>query len=130
MGAALRMNPLNRESARSLCPRSLLLRRKRQISIDGGYEPDWRKDGKELFFGTPGGMLMGAEIKTAPKIEAGIPKAIFKLPTMGLARRWAPAAGGKRFLVIEGEQQQQQQQQTAPAQVFVVLNWTAELKRP
>jgi hypothetical protein len=94
---------------------------KRQVSINGGFDPQWRKDGRELFFEGPGGMLMSAEVKTAHEIEAGIPKPVFKLPTPGPWTRWAPASDGKRFLVIEGEHP------TGPAQVIVVLNWTAEL---
>src|SRR5262249_848543 len=33
------------------------------ISIDGGTEPKWRRDGKELFFIAPNRMLMAVDIK-------------------------------------------------------------------
>ena len=35
-----------------------------QVSADGGSQPLWRRDGKELFFLAPGGKLMVASVNT------------------------------------------------------------------
>jgi hypothetical protein len=78
-----------------------------QISTgDGGREPRWRRDGKELFYIATDGKLMAVEVKTAPRFEAGVPKALFDSRILGgggpAARalfRYDVAADGKRFLV-------------------------------
>ncbi|HUA62122.1 MAG TPA: hypothetical protein VML19_25420, partial [Verrucomicrobiae bacterium] len=99
---------------------------KRQISIDGGVHPVWRKDGQELFFQALDGRVMSAEIRTAGgKIEAGIPRPLFKAQyqqaaASGSYHYW-PAPDGKRFLVLEREN-------AADAQTIVVLNWAATLR--
>ena len=99
---------------------------KRQISIDGGVHPVWRKDGRELFFQGLDGMVMSAEVQAAGgKIEAGIPKPMFKAQHQHNAGsssyHFWPAPDGKRFLVLEREK-------PVTAQTIVVLNWAAALK--
>jgi Tol biopolymer transport system component len=100
-----------------------------QVSTAGGLQPRWRGDGKELFYIAPDGKLMAVEVKTSPKFDFGIPKALFAPRIYGTSIttgfRYAVAADGKRFLintVAEAEGPE-----TAP--VTVVLNWTAGLKR-
>jgi len=99
---------------------------KRQISIDGGVHPIWRKDGQELFFQATDGTVMSAEVRIAGgKIAAGIPKPLFKTqhqhnPGSGSYHYW-PAPDGKRFLVLEREKP------PAP-RTIVVLNWAATLR--
>lgn len=100
---------------------------KRQVSIDGGVHPTWRKDGKELLFQSLTGMVMSAEIKGAGgRIEAGVPKPLFQMQYQHAARsgsyRYWPASDGKRFLVLESPK-------TAGAQTIVVLNWAAGLNQ-
>jgi eukaryotic-like serine/threonine-protein kinase len=97
---------------------------KRQVSIDGGGFPTWRKDGKELFFRTADGTVMSAEVRTGGRIEAGVPKPLFKFASGALWYKYSPAGDGQRFLVIESEQKDQ------IGQTMVVVNWTAELKQP
>src|SRR5207237_4846325 len=50
---------------------------KRQISIDGGVQPRWRRDGKELYYLDINGKLMAADIAAGAKIEPGIPRVLF-----------------------------------------------------
>jgi Tol biopolymer transport system component len=100
-----------------------------QVSTGGGVQPRWRGDGKELFYLAPDGKLMAVEVKTSPRFEAGIPKALFTVPAgfvvSSLSFRYAVARDGKRFLInilalSEGPD-------TAP--VTVIMNWTAGLKK-
>ena len=69
------------------------------ISTDGGREPRWRRDGRELFYLAADGKLMAVEVKAGSTLTAGIPKA---LPFKVIRRNWASyavTADGQRFLV-------------------------------
>src|SRR5262249_36630279 len=50
---------------------------KYQVSTGGGTQPRWRRDGKELFYIAADGKLMAVDVKTAPKFEIDVPKALF-----------------------------------------------------
>jgi Tol biopolymer transport system component len=51
-----------------------------QISVNGGRAPQWRDDGKELFY-VEGRKVMAARIRTSGKnFEAGIPEELFEAP--------------------------------------------------
>ena len=99
-------------------------REKRQISVDGGLLPQWRNDGREIFFLSPDGMLMSADIRLGSQIEAGVPKPLFKIVEGGpRTYPYAASGDGRRFLATEDAQKSQ----LAP--FTVVFNWTAELKQ-
>src|SRR5262249_52751421 len=51
---------------------------KRQVSKDGGSQPRWRGDGKELYFLNPSGKVMSVEIKPGPVVETGAPRLLFE----------------------------------------------------
>ncbi len=100
---------------------------KLQISIEGGVQPKWSQDGKELFYTTMDRKLMAVKVNSnSSKFEAGVPEALFqtRIPDLTNARnRYVVSRDGQRFLintVVEGAG-------TAP--ITVVLNWTAGLKR-
>ena len=42
--------------------------RKRQVSVAGGLQPHWRRDGRELFYMTPRGSIMTLAIRTIPEL--------------------------------------------------------------
>jgi eukaryotic-like serine/threonine-protein kinase len=44
---------------------------KTQVSRDGGNQPRWRGDGKELFYLSPGGKLMAVDVTEGPIFKAG-----------------------------------------------------------
>jgi eukaryotic-like serine/threonine-protein kinase len=97
------------------------------ISTEGGTQPRWRRDGKELFYLAADGKLMALEVKGGSTLKAGVPKA---LPLKaGLAelhregRRYAVAADGQRFLIHAATKT------ATPDVIDVVLNWTTGLKR-
>ena len=48
-----------------------------QISTDGGSEPVWSRDGRELFY-LNGDRMMAVEITTAPAFRAGAPRLLFE----------------------------------------------------
>jgi Tol biopolymer transport system component len=95
-----------------------------QVSIDGGVDPAWRKDGRELYYRTADGTVMSADIRTGAQIKVGMPKPLFKYAAGTEGSTYAPLGDGQRFLVIETETKNQ------TGQTMVVANWTADLKQP
>jgi eukaryotic-like serine/threonine-protein kinase len=94
-----------------------------QLSSKNGREPQWRRDGKELYYHGPDKALMAVSLDLSadpPKI--GPPQPVFTLRFRGWDTRYHYAVfpDGQRFVVnnpIEG---------TQPMPVTIVLNWTAE----
>jgi serine/threonine protein kinase len=96
-----------------------------QVSVDGGEEPQWRRDGKELFFTDQDHKLMAAEIKTGSGTfeSAGAPKLLFETQLIIETgrNRFVVTGDGQRFLLITPL--------TPPVLINVTLNWTAEIKK-
>ncbi|PWU05460.1 MAG: hypothetical protein C5B51_14450 [Terriglobia bacterium] len=72
-----------------------------QVSTDGGMEPSWRRDGKELYY-TSGDRLIAMDVKTdSPVFEPGLAKPLFEVHLEATTRRsrYEAAANGRRFLV-------------------------------
>jgi hypothetical protein len=101
---------------------------KRQISTLGGFEPHWRRDGKELFYRAPNQALMAVEVRSKPTtLEFSPPKALFTtriqwMEIQATARHYAAAPDGQRFLIMSATDEAQ----SSP--ITVMLNWTAALK--
>jgi eukaryotic-like serine/threonine-protein kinase len=82
-----------------------------RISSDGGRQPHWRRDGRELFYLTQDGTLMAVELKSnAAKdgalFDFGPPRALFRTgvrpyrgPPQVKANAYAVSRDGQRFLV-------------------------------
>ena len=95
-----------------------------QISTQGGSEPFWRADGKELLYLTPDFKLMSVEITPGATFAAGVPRELFQMRAEPNGwTRYTLSRDGQRILVVAPEQN------TAPTAVTVVLNWNAEVKR-
>jgi Tol biopolymer transport system component len=100
-----------------------------QISTDGGTEPQWNRNGRELFYRN-GDKMMAVDISTQPSFAAGKPRQLFEgryaMSTENAGRaNYDISPDGQRFLMIKPVEQQQ----AGPTQINVVLNWTEELKR-
>jgi hypothetical protein len=50
-----------------------------QVSRDGGHEPRWRGDGRELFYISNDGTVMSVGIKSGPAFQAEAPEALFQV---------------------------------------------------
>ena len=99
------------------------------ISTDGGTEPQWNRNGRELFYRV-GDKMMAVDIGTQPSFAVGKPRQLFEghyLPnSLGYGdANYDVSPDGQRFLMLKSVEQQQ----TGPTQINVVLNWTEELKR-
>ena len=51
--------------------------RKWQVSNQGGLIPHWRRDGRELFYLTPEGMLRAVAVNLGTAVDFGAPQALF-----------------------------------------------------
>lgn len=102
-----------------------------QISTDGGEEPLWRRDGKELFYLTPDKQLMACEVQATEIFKAGSSKLLFqtyvdpRVHTWGLwiSKQYLASSDGKYFLVNKLVDN------PVPAEITVFLNWKSMLKR-
>ena len=97
------------------------------VSTRGGSEPQWRGDGKELFYLGADRTLMSVPIAAGASFEAGVPKALFETRVGAInpefRHNYAASKDGNRFLI-----------NTVPdgassPPITVVLNWTAGLKK-
>ncbi len=93
------------------------------ISTDGGVQPLWAHDGRELFYRN-GEKVMVVSIQTKPTLKAEAPRRLFTYPE-GSSEGWTSltydiAPDDQRFVFI---------QPGWPTQINVVLNWFEELKR-
>jgi Tol biopolymer transport system component/predicted Ser/Thr protein kinase len=98
-----------------------------QISTDGGTEPAWNPNGRELFYRS-GDKMLAVDITTQPSFAAGKPRLLFQgpyLPSPATSSNYDVSLDGQRFLMVKPNEQEQ----TAPTQINVVLNWFEELKQ-
>ncbi|HET7707609.1 MAG TPA: protein kinase [Thermoanaerobaculia bacterium] len=97
-----------------------------QISVDGGTQPVWRGDGREIYYVNAVGRLMSVSIDTTGRIEVGAPSAITSVtlrPSRNTMREYDVSADGKTFLLNSTG--------SGPRSVpfTVVQNWTNDLAR-
>ena len=96
------------------------------VSTNGGMQPQWRGDGRELYYVQADGTLMQVAIRGGARFDAAAPTPLFKtaIPTMLNAYRmdYVPAADGQRFLMKVPVRD------TAPS-ITVVLNWPSLLSK-
>ena len=91
-----------------------------QVSPSGGTEPQWKADGKELYY-VSGNKLMAVPVKTdGASFEAGVPRVLFeaRFATQGRRNRYVAARDG-RFLVNTLPEQTQ----TERSSISVLVNW-------
>jgi Tol biopolymer transport system component len=98
-----------------------------QISTEGGTEPVWNRNGRELFYRS-GGKMMAVDIVSQPGFSGGKPRVLFEgryTPAPGTTPNYDVSPDGQRFLMIKPSEASE----AAPTQIQVVLNWFEELKR-
>jgi eukaryotic-like serine/threonine-protein kinase len=95
-----------------------------QISSDGGSEPKWRGDGKELFYLTPNGTMMAVSISFDPTFSAAPPITLFKSETLpidlgawGGAAQYDVSKDGSKFIINTIVTP------PTPANLYVIVNW-------
>ena len=99
-----------------------------QVSREGGEEPRWRSDGRELFLLALDGRLMAVDVKTTNGFEAGSPVALFQThPRQPISDMdfftYDVTADGQKFLVNT------KVDTVNSAPLSVILNWSSELEK-
>ena len=100
--------------------------RKFQISSNGGAQPRWNKNGKEIFYVSLDSKMMAAPVKLSPdgqSLETGTPAALFPVRIAGgpmpgnNKQQYAVSPDGQRFLVNldAGE--------STASPITLILNW-------
>jgi eukaryotic-like serine/threonine-protein kinase len=99
-----------------------------QISTTGGEQPRWRGDGRELFYLSSDGRMMGVPVSTGASFSSGAPVVLFHAnPAVPVSYLnifgYAVTRDGQRFLintVMEPEER---------IPMSVVLNWDVGMKK-
>jgi Tol biopolymer transport system component len=101
-----------------------------RISTNGGINPAWSPNGRELFFLAREGSvvsLMAVDFTPGTEFKAGVPHRLFDGPfyiTMP-QRSWDVTPDGQHFIMVR----QDQRPDEIVSKLNVVLNWGEELKK-
>jgi len=98
------------------------------ISTQGGIEPVWRRDGRELFYRN-GDKLMAVTLGISPKLTPGVPEVLFegrfrKTLLVSEAANYDVSPDGNSFVMVR------QKNLVTPAVIQVMLNWPEVLTKP
>ena len=97
--------------------------RKWLISTSGGYEPRWRRDGREIYYLSADGNMVAVAAALGQTPSFGVPQILFRTRVhpgvFALRTHYVPSADGNRFLIHT------RSADPAAALITVVLNWTA-----
>jgi len=94
-----------------------------QISADGGNEPEWSPNGRELFYRN-GDKMMVVDIQTQPNFQPQPVRVLFEGSYLAGTHSYDVAPDGQHFLMIK-----QDQSLTFLTEARVILGWADELKR-
>jgi eukaryotic-like serine/threonine-protein kinase len=99
-----------------------------QISTTGGEQPRWRGDGRELFYLSSDGRMMGVPVSTGASFSSGAPVALFQAnPDVPVSYLnifgYAVTRDGQRFLINTVMKPEER------IPMSVVLNWDVGMKK-
>jgi len=101
------------------------------ITAQGGSEPLWKSDGRELYYLAPDGKIMAVAVKTDSTFQAGPASELFQTTLIPEARpierRYAVAKDGQRFLIAAPPPAPASTENSIP--ITAVVNWTATLRK-
>jgi serine/threonine-protein kinase len=95
-----------------------------QVSGDGGTEPVWARNGRELFY-RRGDWVMAVGVEAQSEFKAGKPQALFEAPydEAGAANSNYDTTADGGFVMVRSEQERE------AARLIVITDWVEELKR-
>jgi serine/threonine-protein kinase len=108
-----------------------------QVSTGGGSEPLWARNGRELFYRGPSGVLLGTTVAVegSGSFRAGTPTKLVETRYYAGAgsgaapgRTYDVSPDGQRFLMLR-EGGRSDQTAPPPPSIIVVQHWVEELKR-
>ncbi|MBN2031327.1 serine/threonine-protein kinase [bacterium] len=94
------------------------------VSTNGGFEPTWAKDGRELFYREENKMMV-VSVETEPSLRLGLPELLFEEPYYSTQAnsQYDIHPDGNRFLMLKTEESE-----SSTNQINIVLNWFEVLK--
>ena len=96
------------------------------VSTNGGFEPRWRADGREIYYLSEDQKLMAVPVSPGPSF--GLPRPLFQTRIPGgvhpLRTHYVPSRDGQRFLINT------QVADPVPVPITVVLNWYRSIPPP
>jgi serine/threonine-protein kinase len=103
-----------------------------QVSTEGGRQPLWARNGRELFYRGPDGAVFGVQVdagqgggfRASPPTML-VPGRYFGLRGGFVGRTYDVSPDGKRFLMIKDESEGSAEKPS----IVMVQNWTRELQR-
>ncbi len=98
-----------------------------QISNEGGAEPLWSRNGRQLFY-RKGNKRWVVDIQTGVAFSLSKPRLLFEQPGYAHGnpiRSWDISPDGQRFLMVKEEERKPQ----PVTEMIFVQNWPEELKR-
>ncbi len=96
-----------------------------QVSTNGGAQPIWRGDGRELFYLAPDGHVMSVVVSAARTFSAGSPRPLFRTSIRDpsdIVEDYDVTADGQRFLFRLPAPDRR------PPELKLVLDWPALLR--
>ncbi len=79
---------------------------RRRVSVEGGSQPRWRRDGRELFFLAADARIMAVAVRAGEPVDLGAPVPLFRSPTTASNRSelaiwndYDVSPDGQRFLI-------------------------------
>jgi len=97
-----------------------------QVSTEGGSQPRWRRDGRELYYLSPEAKIMVAELLAGTSdFRVGAVRPLFALSGLtGVpGNLYDVSADGQKFIAV------QELEHTSTVPLTVVANWPAELRK-
>lgn len=94
-----------------------------RISANGGEQPRWSRDGREIFYRN-GTKMMAAAVRAMPEFTAGQPVELFdsRFDRGGAVQNYDVMPDGRRFLMVRAET-------PAPREIRVVIGWHRDQDR-
>jgi hypothetical protein len=96
---------------------------KRQVSIGGGGQPQWRADQQELFYLSADRAVSAVAIDASAGLAFGTPRALFRASVAGnpadARELYAAAADGSRFLL------ESPVEEASDRPITVIVDWAA-----
>lgn len=97
---------------------------KRVVSVDGGADPQWRRDGRELYYLAGDQTLTAVDLKLGNELAVGRATALFRAPLANdfttYRNNYDVTADGQRFLIDAADE-------NATEPITVVVNWQSAL---
>jgi Tol biopolymer transport system component len=103
-----------------------------QVSSNGGAQPRWNKNGKEIFYVSLDSKMMAAPVKLSPdgqSLETGVPAVLFPVRIAGgplpggNKQQYAVSSDGLRFLVKLAADEDEG---AASPRIMLIYNWHPE----